>query len=81
MKSSSTRGDSTVSSKYQIVIPKTVREHLHIQPGQRVTLSVGKGSEIILVPAKAVEDYYGLWVASEDPVAYQRQVRRDKHYA
>ena len=38
-----------VSSKYQIVIPKEVREQLSIRPGQDMVMLV-KGKTIVMVP-------------------------------
>jgi AbrB family looped-hinge helix DNA binding protein len=40
----------TVSPKYQVVIPKSVREQLHIVPGQRVHAMAYDGRiELVLV--------------------------------
>ena len=75
-------GDTTLSSKYQIVIPKDVREILDLQPGQRIHLSVQRGGVITLTPAKTVDQYIGiLGPPTEDPITYQRRLRRDKTYA
>jgi AbrB family looped-hinge helix DNA binding protein len=38
-----------VSSKYQVVIPKAVRQELGIQPGQKVTV-MAKGRAVEIVP-------------------------------
>jgi AbrB family looped-hinge helix DNA binding protein len=41
---------TTVSSKYQIVIPKEIRDNLQIRPGQKLQLiQIGKRIEVILV--------------------------------
>lgn len=40
---------TTISSKFQIVIPKDVREKLHLNPKQRLHVMV-KGEIITLVP-------------------------------
>ena len=75
-------GDTTVSSKYQIVIPKEVRERLHIQPGQRIQVSIEDNNEIRLTPTKGIDDFIGiLGPSAEDPITYQRRLRQDKHYA
>ncbi len=40
----------TISSKYQIVIPRAIREKWQVKPGQKVRLIVyGKRLEIVLV--------------------------------
>ncbi|MBD3174033.1 MAG: AbrB/MazE/SpoVT family DNA-binding domain-containing protein [Armatimonadia bacterium] len=38
-----------LSSKYQVVIPKAVRERARLEPGQRLTMVV-RGSVVSLVP-------------------------------
>jgi AbrB family looped-hinge helix DNA binding protein len=41
---------TTVSSKYQIVIPKDIRDQLKIHPGQKLQMiQIGKRIELILV--------------------------------
>ena len=40
---------TTISPKFQIVIPKEVREKLHLTPSQRLQI-VEKGGVITLVP-------------------------------
>lgn len=49
----------TVSPKFQVVIPKKVREQLHIQPGQKM-MAMPYGEHIQLVPVKAAKDLRGL---------------------
>ena len=48
----------TVSSKYQVVIPKDVRETLEIRPGQKVEV-FAIGSRIELVPVEPIERFRG----------------------
>ncbi|HSH18364.1 MAG TPA: AbrB/MazE/SpoVT family DNA-binding domain-containing protein [Candidatus Saccharimonadales bacterium] len=50
---------TTVSSKYQIVIPKALREQLHIKPGQTVYLYADKNGEIIVSTQSRVAGLYG----------------------
>ncbi len=38
-----------VSSKYQVVIPREIRERIHVRPGQRLVV-LEKGGVITLVP-------------------------------
>jgi len=40
---------TTISPKFQVVIPKEVREQIHIKSGQRVTM-VAKHGIIYMVP-------------------------------
>jgi AbrB family looped-hinge helix DNA binding protein len=49
----------TVSPKYQVVIPKDVRESMGIKPGQRVQMLVYKG-RIELIPLRPIEELRGL---------------------
>ncbi len=48
----------TVSPKFQIVIPKRVRERLSIQPGQKVQVIVYDG-RIELIPIMPIEKALG----------------------
>lgn len=50
----------TVSSKYQIVIPKSVREAMNIKPGQKLTI-VSSEHMIGLIPDKPMSAYRGLF--------------------
>jgi len=49
---------ATVSPKFQIVIPKKVREHLGIQPGQKVRVIPYMG-RIELIPVESIKDNRG----------------------
>ena len=48
----------TVSPKFQVVIPKEVREKLGLSPGQRVQVVV-YGDRIELIPVKPVKRMRG----------------------
>lgn len=50
---------TTVSSKYQVVIPKSVRERVSLKPGQKLTVIV-KGQIISLVPCPSLEELRGI---------------------
>jgi len=49
---------TTISSKYQVVIPKEVREKLHLKSGQKMTVVV-KGGVVYLIPEKPIESFKG----------------------
>ena len=49
----------TVSSKYQIVIPKSVREQMKIKPGQKLGFLVMHG-QIKIIPVWPIEHYFGI---------------------
>lgn len=44
----------TVSPKYQVVIPKAVREALHLRPGQKMQV-IEYGGRIELVPEREIK--------------------------
>jgi AbrB family looped-hinge helix DNA binding protein len=52
---------TTISSKFQIVIPKEVREKLQLTPSQRLQV-VEKGGVIILVPEVPIKSLKGALV-------------------
>ena len=47
-----------VSPKYQVVIPKEVREKLPLHKGQKMTV-MAKGDIIILMPSAPLKHYRG----------------------
>jgi len=49
----------TLSSKFQIVLPKAVREELNLEAGQRFTI-LSKGGVIELVPVRQMDDARGM---------------------
>jgi AbrB family looped-hinge helix DNA binding protein len=50
---------ATLSSKFQISIPKDVREAMHLRPGQRIAF-LRIGSTLKLVPVPDIEDLFGI---------------------
>ncbi len=57
----------TVSPKYQVVIPKAVREALALEPGQRLQVLVFEG-RIELVPVRRPEELRGSLVGLDTRV-------------
>jgi AbrB family looped-hinge helix DNA binding protein len=55
---------TTISSKYQIVIPKPVREHLNLKPKQRLTV-IEKDGMLILIPQSSLEELRGIAVGAD----------------
>ena len=49
----------TVSTKYQLVIPRRSRERLGLRPGMKLTV-LEKGGVIFLVPERPVRAFRGL---------------------
>lgn len=50
---------TTISTKYQIVTPKPVREHLNLKPKQRLTV-IEKDGMLILIPQPSLEELRGI---------------------
>jgi AbrB family looped-hinge helix DNA binding protein len=50
---------ATVSPKFQIVIPKEIRERLDLKPGQQVAL-IDRGSYVALVPQRPISELRGI---------------------
>ncbi|PKK89907.1 MAG: AbrB family transcriptional regulator [Candidatus Wallbacteria bacterium HGW-Wallbacteria-1] len=48
----------TVSPKYQVVIPKMIRESLHLRPGQKLQIIEFDG-RIELIPEKHISELRG----------------------
>ena len=48
-----------LSSKFQLSIPKSVREAMHLQAGQKFTV-VTRGDIIELIPMRAIGDARGM---------------------
>ena len=47
-----------ISSKYQFVIPKKIRESLHLKPGQKIQM-IEYGNRIEMIPAKSIAEMRG----------------------
>jgi AbrB family looped-hinge helix DNA binding protein len=65
---------ATLSSKFQLSIPKAIRDQLHLEAGQRFTV-VTKGEVIALVPQRSITWAKGL-LRECDPNDYRD--RRDR---
>ena len=49
----------TLSTKYQLVIPRDVRQRLDLEPGAKLTV-VEKGGILYLVPQRPIEEMRGI---------------------
>ena len=49
---------TTVSSKYQIVIPQKIRQQMHIHPGQLLQV-ISYGDRIELIPVRSPQELRG----------------------
>ncbi len=50
---------TTISSKFQVVIPKPARERLNLKPKQKLTV-IEKDGMLILVPQMTLESLRGM---------------------
>ena len=50
---------ATLSSKFQISVPKALREAMHLQPGQQFEM-IPNGSVIQLVPKTSIKQLRGI---------------------
>lgn len=66
---------TTVSSKYQIVIPKEIRENLRIFPGQKMQM-IQIGKRIELLPLEPIENARGMF-PHLDTSNYRDEVDRE----
>jgi AbrB family looped-hinge helix DNA binding protein len=48
----------TLSSKYQVSIPRNIRSQIHLTPGQKLTISVRDGV-VCLTPVPTLEEIAG----------------------
>jgi len=60
---------ATLSSKFQISIPKAVREHQRWEAGQKLVF-IPKGKGVLLVPAPSLDDLRGI-AKGADPENYR----------
>jgi AbrB family looped-hinge helix DNA binding protein len=49
----------TLSSKYQLVVPRAARERLALKPGTKLTV-VDKGGVLFLVPRRPMRELRGI---------------------
>ena len=63
----------TVSPKYQVVIPKEIREAMNIHPGQKIHVMVYKG-RIELIPLQPMEKMRGF--AKDIEAEFEREEDR-----
>jgi AbrB family looped-hinge helix DNA binding protein len=66
---------ATLSPKYQIVIPKGIRNLLHLRAGQKLQVSA-KGTHIEVRPILGADDLIGM-LKSDKPLEFERDADRD----
>ena len=65
---------ATLSPKYQIVIPKGIRNLLHLKAGQKLQVSA-KGTHIEVRPILGPDDLIGM-LKSDKPLEFERDADR-----
>ena len=55
----------TLSSKYQLVLPRATRDRLRLQPGMKLTV-LAKGNVIYLVPDRPIRAFRGVARGTSD---------------
>ena len=48
----------TISPKFQVVIPKVIRERLNLAPGQKIQ-AIAYGNRIELIPVRPIQEMRG----------------------
>ncbi len=64
----------TVSRKYQVVIPKSVRDEVRMKPGQKLMVQVRHGV-VSLVPIVSLDELQGL-LRGANPEGYREEEDR-----
>jgi AbrB family looped-hinge helix DNA binding protein len=65
---------STISTKYQVVIPKQIRKTLKLKPGQKVQM-IAYGGRIELVPVIPVEKARGIFTGVDSTIDREDEER------
>jgi len=66
---------ATLSTKYQLVVPRGARERLGLRPGMRFTV-LDKGGVLYLVPERAMRSYRGIAAGIQNR---DLREKRDRH--
>lgn len=64
----------TLSSKFQLSIPKAIRDQMHLEPGQKFAI-IPKGDTIVLAPIRSLDDMRGV-LKGADPSDYRDRTDR-----
>ncbi len=62
---------STLTSKGQATIPKAVRDHLHLQPGDRVKFFFNPDGTVAILPILPASALYGMLRSSRPPLSLE----------
>jgi AbrB family looped-hinge helix DNA binding protein len=64
--------ESAITVKGQATIPKAIREHLRLKPGDRVKFFVHPDGTVVLLPKLPVSALRGILARPRRPVTLQR---------
>jgi AbrB family looped-hinge helix DNA binding protein len=67
--------ESTLSRKYQLVVPLHVRAQMNIRPGQKMSVRLEKGNRVVFEPKQSnievlAKKFGGRKLWGNDPAAY-----------
>ncbi len=68
----------TLSSKFQLSIPKAIREEMHLHAGQKFAI-ITKGDTIVLAPIRRLDEVRGLLMGA-NPGKYRDHGERLERY-
>ena len=63
--------ESAITVKGQATIPKAIREHLRLKPGDRVKFFVHPDGSVVLLPKRPVSALRGIVSARQRPVTIE----------
>jgi len=64
----------SVSTKYQVVIPRAARKQLHIEPGQKMQV-IGYDDRVVFVPVRPIKAARGSLPGLDTTVARDEEDR------
>ena len=62
---------ATLSSKFQILIPKDIRDSMNLQPGQKLDF-IQIGGTLRVVPQRSMKDLFGMAAHVTEPFVRDR---------
>jgi len=68
----------TLSSKFQLSIPKAIREEMHLKAGQKFAI-IPKGDTIVLAPIRSLDEMRGI-LSGADTSNYRDRTDRLERY-
>ena len=68
----------TLSSKFQLSIPKAIREEMHLKAGQKFAI-IPKGDTIVLAPIRPLDEMRGI-LKGADTSNYRDRTDRLERY-